>query len=50
MSELVTHDCPVEGGMMIEKDKHCNWCDVLDDEPKPELIKNNDRHDRIKLN
>jgi hypothetical protein len=31
MSELIEHDCPIEGKMMIEKDKPCNWCDELDD-------------------
>ena len=30
MAELIEHNCPVEGLMMIEKDKPCNWCDELD--------------------
>jgi len=31
MNELIEHNCPVEGEMMIEKDKPCNWCDELDE-------------------
>jgi hypothetical protein len=30
MSELIEHDCPIEGPMMIETEKPCNWCDRLD--------------------
>ena len=32
MDELVEHNCPVEGEIMVEKDKPCNWCDELDEE------------------
>ena len=28
--ELIEHDCPVEGSILIEEDKPCNWCDELD--------------------
>jgi len=28
--ELIEHNCPIEGEMMIEKDKPCNWCSELD--------------------
>lgn len=28
---MVDHDCPVEGPMVIEAGKPCNWCDQLDD-------------------
>lgn len=38
MAEMIEHDCPVEGLMMIEAGQPCNWCDELDylleDEPK----------------
>lgn len=30
MENLIEHDCPVEGLMMVEKGKPCNWCDELD--------------------
>jgi len=30
MNNLIEHNCPVEGEMMIEKDKPCNWCSELD--------------------
>jgi len=30
MDELIEHNCPIEGEMMIEKDKPCNWCSELD--------------------
>lgn len=33
MSELINHNCPVEGSMMIEVDKPCNWCDQFDKKP-----------------
>jgi hypothetical protein len=26
MFGLVEHNCPVEGVMLVEKDKACNWC------------------------
>jgi len=29
-TDLIEHNCPVEGEIMIEKDKPCNWCDELD--------------------
>ena len=29
--KMIAHDCPVEGQMMIESGKPCNWCDSLDD-------------------
>jgi len=29
-TEMIEHNCPVEGEIMIEKDKPCNWCDELD--------------------
>ena len=35
-TELVEHDCPVEGQMMIEDGKPCNWCDQLDDNEEDE--------------
>lgn len=25
-SELLRHDCPIEGEMMIETGEPCNWC------------------------
>ena len=31
MSELIEHNCPVEGEMYIEEGKPCNWCDQLDE-------------------
>lgn len=31
MDELIEHNCPVEGEMMIEKGKPCNRCDGLDE-------------------
>ena len=27
--ELIEHDCPIEGEIMIERNKPCNWCDEL---------------------
>ena len=37
---MIEHDCPIEGEIMIEKNKPCNWCDELDQEyysnPKPQ--------------
>lgn len=33
MDNLVEHDCPVEGLIMIEEDKPCNWCDEVDEKP-----------------
>lgn len=38
MSELIRHDCPVEGEIMIEKGKPCNWCDELDKPPIVRLV------------
>lgn len=29
MEELIEHDCPVEGLMMIEAGKPCNWCNEV---------------------
>lgn len=42
MSELIKHNCPVKGEMMIEKNKPCNWCNILDNKPILRLVKNND--------
>ena len=43
MSELIKHNCSVEGLMSIEKGKPCNWCDKLDkpklDKPKLTIVK-----------
>jgi len=36
MNDLLDHNCPVQGLMMIEVNKPCNWCGKLDD---PDIIK-----------
>jgi len=33
---LINHNCPVDGEIMIEKDKPCNWCGKI--EPYLELV------------
>ena len=30
MSDLIEHNCPSEGKMMIEAGRPCNWCDEFD--------------------
>jgi hypothetical protein len=35
--ELIEHDCPEEGQIMIEKGKPCNWCDELDNDESIDL-------------
>ena len=30
MDELIEHKCPVEGDIMIEEGKPCNWCEEMD--------------------
>lgn len=32
MSELIEHNCPIEGEILIEEGKPCNWCEELDEE------------------
>ncbi len=32
LNELIEHNCPVQGPMMIEPNKPCNWCDEIDKE------------------
>lgn len=36
-SELIPHDCPVEGLMSIERGKPCNWCTEYD-APRPRWV------------
>lgn len=31
MPELVEHNCPLEGDILIEEGQPCNWCDELDE-------------------
>lgn len=45
MNDLVDHNCPIQGPMMIEANKPCNWCDELDNidiikQEKKEVIEN----------
>jgi len=37
MIKLIDHNCPVDGEIMIEKDKPCDWCGKI--EPYLELVK-----------
>jgi hypothetical protein len=30
--DLIEHNCPIEGEMLIEEGKPCNWCSELDEE------------------
>jgi len=34
--DLIEHDCPVEGCIMIEKGKSCNWCDEIVEQSEDE--------------
>lgn len=38
MIELIEHNCPVDGKIMVEKDKPCNWCGKIEHYLK--LVKN----------
>ena len=42
MDELIEHNCPIEGEILIEKDKPCNWCDEFDDQIIVEAKVDND--------
>ena len=48
---MIEHKCPVDGKIMVEKGKLCNWCSGFDEkegktEPYLKLVKN-DRKDKI---
>lgn len=40
MTELIPHNCPVDGPMMIEEGKPCNWCNKFDNKEEKTMDRN----------